>query len=190
MDRGRTRTAAPALAGAASRTSPLAAAGAVPYLLILPAFLLAALIILWPLATITNISLHEVNRFGQLRGFSGLAHFVDLWRDPYFLATVWRTLVWTPGVDGGTLLLSVPVALVLRRDFYGRGLARVIIMLPWSVSLTMTAVVWRWALNGESGLLNSALRGAGVLDTNVVWLASAATAFPIQIRLASRAAAR
>ena len=49
-------------------------------------------------------------------------------------------------------------------DFYGRGLARVIIMLPWAVSLTMTAIVWRWALNGESGMLNSGLRGLGLIE--------------------------
>ena len=136
---------------------------------------------LWPLTTIANISVHDVNRFGQLRGFSGLSNFADLWRDPDFIATLWRTLIWTVGVVGGTLILSVPLALVLNRDFHGRALARVIIMLPWSVSVTMTAVVWRWALNGESGMLNSALRAGGVLDANVVWLSSAATAFPIQI---------
>lgn len=174
------RAAAVSPAAAPPRRAGLLSGG-VAYLLILPAFLLAALIVLWPLATITNISLHDVNRFGQLRGYSGLANFADLWRDPDFIATLWRTAIWTIGVVGGTLILSIPVALVLNRDFYGRGLARIIIMLPWSVSVTMTAVVWRWALNGESGLLNSALRSVGVLDHNVVWLASAATAFPVQI---------
>ncbi len=54
-------------------------------------------------------------------------------------------------------------------------------MLPWAVSLTMTAIVWRWALNGESGMLNSALRNLGLIDSNIQWLASAATAFPMQI---------
>ncbi|WP_086052565.1 carbohydrate ABC transporter permease [Pseudoruegeria sp. SK021] len=154
---------------------------AVPYLLIAPALVLAAVIVLWPLTVIGNISLHDVNRFGQLRGFSGLANFAELWRDPDFIATLWRTLIWTIGVVGGTLILSVPVALVLNRDFHGRALARVIIMLPWSVSVTMTAVVWRWALNGESGMLNSALRAGGITESNIVWLSSAATAFPIQI---------
>ncbi len=180
MSEGTAPNAAPVPTGAVPRRRHRQGR-AVPYLLILPAFLLAALIILWPLATITNISLHDVNRFGQLRGFSGMANFSELWRDPDFIATLWRTLIWTVGVVGGTLILSVPIALVLNRDFHGRALARVIIMLPWSVSVTMTAVVWRWALNGESGMLNSALRAGGVTDTNIVWLASAATAFPIQI---------
>jgi len=42
-------------------------------------------------------------------------------------------------------------------------------------------VVWRWALNGESGMLNSGLRDLGLLDRNIQWLAEAATAFPVQI---------
>ena len=77
--------------------------------------------------------------------------------------------------------MSLPIALILNDDFYGRGLARIIIMLPWAVSLTMTAIVWRWALSGESGMLNSGLRGLGLIDTNIQWLAQASTAFPMQI---------
>ena len=61
------------------------------------------------------------------------------------------------------------------------SIARVIIMLPWAVSLTMTAIVWRWALSGESGMLNSGLMKLGLIDTNIQWLAQAATAFPMQI---------
>jgi len=82
---------------------------------------------------------------------------------------------------GGAILCSVPVALVLNEEFYGRDLARVIVMLPWAVSLTMTAIVWRWALSGESGMLNSALIEFGIIDQNIQWLAEASTAFPMQI---------
>ncbi|MBA3517054.1 MAG: sugar ABC transporter permease [Rhizobiales bacterium] len=152
-----------------------------PYLLILPSFLLAAFIILWPLKELVQIATHEVNRFGQLRDFVGAANFQALLQDPDFVASAWRTLIWTLGVVGGALLISAPVALILNQDFYGRGLARVIVMLPWAVSLTMTAIVWRWALSGESGMLNSALRGTGIIDTNIQWLANASTAFPMQI---------
>ena len=166
----------------ARATRPLGPRGAA-YALLLPAFVLAALIVLWPLSAITNIALHDVNRFGQLRGFAGLENFRDLLADDDFIAALRRTGVWTLAVVGGSILASVPIAMVLNRDFHGRALARIIIMLPWSVSLTMTAVVWRWALNGESGMLNSALRAGGIIDQNVVWLASAATAFPIQIMI-------
>ena len=71
--------------------------------------------------------------------------------------------------------------MILNDDFYGRGLARVIIMLPWAISLTMTAVVWRWALNGRSGLLNATLMNAGIIDQPIEWLATAPIAFTIEI---------
>ena len=54
---------------------------ATPYLLILPSFLMAAFIIFWPLYQIGQISLHDVNRFGQLREFAGLANFQALFAD-------------------------------------------------------------------------------------------------------------
>ena len=152
-----------------------------PYLLTLPSLLLAAVVIFWPVWDLLQISTHDVNRFGQLRDFSGLANFSALAADPDFMAALWRTGLWTVLVVGGALLLSIPVAMILNTDFYGRGLARVIIMLPWAVSLTMTAVVWRWALNGESGMLNSALMGLGLISQNIQWLASAETAFPMQV---------
>ena len=152
-----------------------------PYLLILPSFLLAAFIILWPLVELSLIASHDVNRFGQLRDFSGLVNFAALAGDADFLATIARTLIWTVSVVGGTLIVSLPVALILNDDFYGRGIARVIVMLPWAVSLTMTAVVWRWALNGEIGMLNGSLMQLELIDENIQWLAQASTAFPIQI---------
>lgn len=154
---------------------------ALPYLLILPSLFLAAVVIFWPVYDLVQISTHEVSRFGQLRDFTGLANFAALTNDPDFIAALWRTGLWTLSVVAGALILSIPVAMILNSDFYGRGLARVIILLPWAVSLTMTAVVWRWALNGESGMLNSALIGLGIIDQNIQWLASAGTAFPMQV---------
>ena len=154
---------------------------ALPYLLILPSFVLAAAIILWPVGEIVTLAVHDVNRFGMLRGFIGFDNFRELFADPDFFAALWRTLVWTAAVVLGTLVVSTPIALILNEDFYGRSLARVLIMLPWAISLTMTAIVWRWALNGESGMLNSGLRGLGLMSENIQWLAQASTAFPMQI---------
>jgi multiple sugar transport system permease protein len=154
---------------------------ALPYLLTLPSLILAAVVIFWPVWDLIQISTHEVNRFGQLREYNDFANFWALVEDPDFLSALLRTGLWTVLVVGGALMVSIPVAMILNTDFYGRGVARVIIMLPWAVSLTMTAIVWRWALNGESGMLNSALRGLGLIDQNIQWLASAETAFPMQV---------
>ena len=151
------------------------------YLMILPSFLLAAVILILPLYQITELSLSDVTRFGKFQGFAGLDNFIAVLTNDQFLAALWRTVIWTLGIVMGSLLISLPVAMILNEDFHGRGLARVIIMLPWSISLTMVAIVWRWALNGESGMLNSGLLGLGLIDENIQWLARASFAFPMQI---------
>ena len=146
-----------------------------------PGLGLSAFILVYPLLQVGRLSVSDVSRFGKVRGFAGLDNFAFVLSDPDFLDSVWRTAVWTVGVVGGAILVSIPAAMILARDFYGRALARLIVMLPWAVSLTMMAVIWRWALHGELGLLNVTLRGLGVLDENVVWLADATTAFSAQI---------
>jgi multiple sugar transport system permease protein len=153
----------------------------VPMLMIVPSLLLALLIIGYPILDLAWTSSQEVSRFGKLIGFIGWENFAEVFGDPLFWESLSRTGVWTVAVVAGTLLISMPVAMILNDDFYGRGLARVIVMLPWAISLTMTAVVWRWALNGRSGLLNATLMQAGIIDQPIEWLATAGTAFIVEI---------
>jgi multiple sugar transport system permease protein len=154
-----------------------------PYLLLAPGLVLAAMIVLMPLWQLGLLSFSDVNRFGVPRGLAGWDNYAAIFADPEFLRALWRTLVWTVAIVGGTVIVAFPVALILNADFAGRGVARVIVMLPWAMSLTMMAIVWRWALSGESGMLNSALISAGVIGRNVQWLAQAQTAFPMQIMI-------
>jgi multiple sugar transport system permease protein len=152
-----------------------------PLLMILPSLALAMFIIGYPIIDLGWTSLQEVSRFGQLRGFAGLDNFAEVFSDQLFYDSLVRTVIWTVAVVGGTLLISLPVALILNDDFIGRGVARVIVMLPWAISLTMTAVVWRWGLNGRAGLLNASLMDLGIMSEPIEWLATAPLAFSAEI---------
>lgn len=152
-----------------------------PYLLIAPSLLLAAFIILYPFYALINTSLRQVTRFGLIRGFNDFKNYTAVFGDPQFQASLVRSLIWTGGVVGGTLIISACVALILNREFHGRAAARVMVMLPWSVSLSLLTVVWRWALNAESGLLNHVLMQLGILSEPVVWLGNGTIAFTVEI---------
>ena len=151
------------------------------WVMVLPSLALAFWIIGYPIYDVVMAAVHEVNRFGKLRDFVGFGNFQTLAADPIFWGSLWRTLIWTVGVVGGTIVLSLPIALILNDDFYGRGLMRVIIMLPWAVSLTMTAIVWKWSLHGQYGMVNETLQDLGILARPVEWLATADIAFPVEI---------
>ncbi len=154
---------------------------AAPLLLVLPSLLLAFAVIGYPLYEMIRLSLSDVSRFGQIRGFVGLANFARVFVDPVFLAALLRTLEWTVAVVGGTVAVATPAALILHQNFWGRGLARTLVMLPWSVSLSMAAIVWLWAFDGDHGMVNATLRELGLMSGNVQWMARAETAFPVEI---------
>ncbi len=152
-----------------------------PWALILPSLVLALAIIGYPLYEILRLSVADVSRFGLVRGFVGLANFASVVSNVIFQGALWRTAEWTVGVVGGTILVSIPVALVLRQDFYGRGIARTIIMLPWAISLAMAAIVWLWSFNADYGMINATLRELGLMSGSFQWMARAETAFPMEI---------
>ncbi len=152
-----------------------------PYLLIMPSFLLSIFVIGYPIFDVIRMSVFKVNRFGKLIEFNGIDNFIKAFGDDIFIQTIGQTAIWTLSVVGGTVLLSIPIAMILNEDFYGRSVARTIILLPWAVSLAMTAVVWAWVVNGDFGTLNMTLTSLGLMDRNFVWLADADTAFAIVI---------
>ena len=154
-----------------------------PYLLMLPGLLISGLVILWPLGQLFLLSISEVNRFGQILGPGGFGNYAQVLSDPLLYESLWRTVIWTVGIVGGTFVLALPISMALSQDFIGRGLARLLVMLPWAISLAMLAIVGRWALNGESGTLNMVLGDLGLISSNIAWLGQADTAFPMQIIL-------
>ncbi len=151
------------------------------WLLIFPSLALAIAVILYPFFQIVRLALSDVSRFGQVRGFFGTANFARIFADPIFAGAALRTLEWTLCVVLGTLAAALPVALVLNRPFYGRSLARTLVLLPWAVSLSMAAVVWLWAFNGDYGMINAMLHQAGLIGERVQWMARPETAFPVEI---------
>ena len=169
------------LSVAAVRRSGRLRVALVPWILIFPSLLLALAIIGYPLYEIAVLSVSDVSRFGLVRGFVGWRNFATVFSDSIFQGAVLRTAEWSVGVVGGTLAVSLPVSLVLRQDFYGRGIARTIVMLPWAVSLAMAAIVWLWSFNADYGMVNATLRDLGLMTGSVQWMAQSSTAFPMEI---------
>jgi multiple sugar transport system permease protein len=154
---------------------------ALPWALIAPSLLLTVFILAYPVSTLVFQSMHDISRFGTLRAFNGLDNFLTVFADPVFGPVVWRTVQWTVCVVGGAVLCAVPVALILQQDFHGRSLARTIVMLPWAVSLTMTAIVWTWSFNGQYGMVNASLAMIGLIHEPISWLADGHIAFWVEV---------
>jgi ABC-type sugar transport system permease subunit len=90
------------------------------------------------------------------------------------------TVLWT--VANITLHVSIGVALALvlsRKWIFGRGIFRMLLILPWAIPNYITALMWNGMFNGEYGAINSLLASAG-LD-RVDWFSSWAAAFAANV---------
>ena len=65
----------------------------------------------------------------------------------------WFTLI----TQGGTLLVSLILALLLNREFHGRGIARTLVLLPWVVPTFVVGIIWQFIWLQRGGIANRIL---------------------------------
>ena len=90
------------------------------------------------------------------------------------------TVLWTVANVLLHVTLGVALALVLSQSWLrGRGVFRMLLIVPWAVPNYITALIWKGMFTGEYGAINSLLQAAG-LD-GVSWFSSWATAFAANV---------
>jgi len=141
------------------------------FLLLVPALLAFALVILVPFLQSMRLSLYKYTIDMERPAFVGLANFTRLLADPG-TATVWgNTLVFVVLTTGLTFVLGLGWALIMNQPLKGRVVVRAASLLPWVLPTTVTAFLAAWIFNGQYGVLNALLLQAGVIDQPVAWLA-------------------
>jgi arabinogalactan oligomer/maltooligosaccharide transport system permease protein len=137
------------------------------YVLILPALLGISLLIVIPFLYEVRLASSNMAMYtAQNPEFGlryGIENFVKVFtgpvaKDATFFEVFGRTVLWTVinvslHVTGGLIL-----ALLLNRPMRLRGLYRTILILPWAVPSTITAMAWRNEFDFRYGFFNIMLR--------------------------------
>ncbi|TDC95186.1 sugar ABC transporter permease [Saccharopolyspora aridisoli] len=151
------------------------------YAMVLPVVAVLALLVVLPLlqgvyfgftdindTNIANPVLDREARYSfvgwdnYLNVLSGSAAFGSFW------ATLVRTVIWTFACVVCHYGIGLGLAMLLNRRMRGRGLYRVLLILPWAVPVFISAFAWRYLLNADYGLLNWVLGALGL--PGQVWL--------------------
>jgi multiple sugar transport system permease protein len=112
----------------------------------------------------------------------GLANYARLLQDEQFLRAAGNTILVVAAGLPLTVALGLAAALGLNSGLIrARAVFRVGYYLPVVTSIVAIAVVWRFLLQPESGLLNSLLRLVGIDGPN--WLNNTSTALPAVIAM-------
>lgn len=143
------------------------------YLFVLPAVLFIGLLMIYPLIYNFNLSLHDVSLSNFLAGdrpFVGLQNYADAFGDPAFWHSLWISLVYTGGSIVFSFVIGYGLALFFDRAFPGSGTMRAILLVTYVLPSVVSGTVWRWMLQGDSGIVNAALQGLGIIDEPIFWL--------------------
>jgi len=141
--------------------------------------LLAALFF-YPILSVFVTSFFKSGRETQ-DVFVGFMNYHRLIHDVIFRQVIYQTFICAVSTVGIATAISLGAALLLNRSFLGRNLARVCILLTWSIAPAILALTWRYIYSGEAGPLNYILRSFGIIRENIWWLSYPSTTFPAVI---------
>lgn len=148
-----------------------------PYIWIIPSVLLMMCMIVMPVFTVFKLSVSNVGKSGLIKGFCGFDNFVAIFSDSVFWLSLFNTVIWTIVVVSISTILGFIFALALNRPFFGRKIARAIVIFPWATSLTIQALIWKFILNADYGALNVMLKKIGIINHAINWTSNAMTTF-------------
>jgi ABC-type sugar transport system permease subunit len=140
--------------------------------MVLPAVLTIVLVALFPLVWTfwESLHLHDLRMPWLGRPFIGLTNYLEAFGDPRFRGALAHTAFFAVTSVSLELLIGLWLALALNRAFRFRGLARAAVLVPWAIPTVVSALLWRFMFEGQNGIVNAALVGAGILPEPMVWL--------------------
>lgn len=100
--------------------------------------------------------------------FIGLQNYIQLFNTDEFYGSLWVTVRYAILAVPLSIVTSLTIAVLVSKNYKGSGIFRVIYYMPAIVSGVAVAVVFKWILNAEYGLLNGFLAIWGIKGPN--WL--------------------
>lgn len=145
----------------------------VAYLFLAPFLVLFATFVVAPAVFGLWISVTDWSPFRDVQNFVGLQNFIGLFSpDSPISEDFWRSM----GATGLFVLISVPflvvvpllIAMLLNQRIRAATTFRTIFFAPYVLGVAVIGVIWGYALDTQSGILNHLLGMVGLPD-NIPW---------------------
>jgi multiple sugar transport system permease protein len=104
--------------------------------------------------------------------FVGLDNFRYLLGDHTFLRSLKNTFIFAFVSNILVVVLAKILALALYRDFRGKWIVRLLILLPWVAPISLGSIGWLWILDSIYSVINWSLRALHLIGPNTwpIWL--------------------
>lgn len=110
------------------------------------------------LANAINDSIIEPN-------FIGFKHYEKNLTDTRMWRSLMNTGIFTIISVGFELVLGMGIALLINKAFFGRGLVRASILIPWAIPTAVSALMWKFLYDGQNGIVAHFFEQIGIIDS-------------------------
>ena len=140
----------------------------------LPAIAFVMVMMIFPVVYTAFLSFTNWNlTSGQPLDLVGLRSYARVLGEPRFLDAMGRTFLFTGMAVAAEAVLGTAVALVLHREFFGKGLMKLLLLLPLVATPVAIGIVWNLFYDPTIGLANYALSILGLPKS--AWVSDART---------------
>jgi multiple sugar transport system permease protein len=151
------------------------------YLWVAPALLIMLLVIGYPFVYTIDLSFYDTPPSSPNWYFNGVNNYTSVLTDPGFWRITLNTFYWAVGSTAIAFAMGFGAAMVVQREFIGRGLVRGILLIPYVVSYVAAAYVWRWLYHSDFGLISGMLYEWYIIDSPINFLDSTTNVMPALI---------
>lgn len=143
---------------------------AADYLYVAPAIIVMLVVIGYPLVYTVYRSFFFTDARDPAWTWTGISNYTGILSDNLFWQVTRNTFVWTVGSTALAIVLGFAAAMVLHREFVGRGLLRGVLLIPWVISAVAAAYIWKWMLHSDYGLISNQLLAWGWISDPLIVL--------------------
>jgi multiple sugar transport system permease protein len=130
--------------------------------LIAPAILYIAALVGLPFFLALFYSVSDITVGSRAIDFVGLANYRAVMQSPSFWVALENTLIFALVSQALVLVLAKALAMLLLKDFRGRWLVRLLIILPWVAPISLGSIGWLWILDSIYSVVNWTARALGI----------------------------
>lgn len=136
------------------------------YLYILPALGIMLLVIAYPIYYTFYLSFFRTPPSLAMADkiYNGLGNYWTVLSSESFHQVTINTVIWTVWSTFFAVVLGLGAALVLNREFVGRGILRGLLLIPYVISAVAASYIWRWIYHSDFGVLGAILLQFGLID--------------------------
>jgi len=151
------------------------------YLFVLPLVIIMLVFLVYPIikAALMSVQYWYMPKLTD-RGhyFVGIENFISILKDSNFLNSVKVTVIYVVVTVVVRFLIGLGTALLLNKKFFGRGVARALVIIPWAVPEVVACLVWILMYDKDFGIINYIGQSLGLFSESLGFLTDVRIALP------------